>query len=325
MELRRRLLRAIIYPFAWPIIGMPGRSYGGSFAALSQRELTVRRELERTLRKLAEEIGERNDRKYAGLQAGEEFIASEFSACGYPVTKQSFQHNGVEMNNVIAEKRGTRYPHLIVVVGAHHDTVYGTGGADDNTSGVSALLAIAWLLKDRDLPFTLRLVAFANEENQNSKVWEDMGSYRYAKLCHDRGDQILGMVSLEMLGYYSDEPGSQQYPSPFNLLFPDVGNFIGFVGNLRSRAWVRKCIGSFRERCRFPSEGAAVPERFRDIARSDHWSFWQFNWPALMVTDTSNFRNRLYHTVNDTPAIIDFDRLARLTVGLSEMVADLCS
>lgn len=324
MELRRKLLRTLVYPFAWPVIGMPGRSYEGPLGALDECEQTVRIEVERTLRKLAEEIGERNHRRYCGLIAAETFIADELRSLAYPVTTQTFHCDGVDMTNVAAEKKGSLRPNIILVVGAHYDTVYGTGGADDNSSGVAALLAIARLLKDRDLPITIRFVAFANEENPFTKIWEEMGSYHYARLCHERGEKIIGMISLEMLGYYSDEPGSQHYPSPFNLLFPDVGNFIGFVGNLRSRAWVRSCIGAFRKHCRFPSEGAAVPEKFRDIARSDHWSFWQFGYPALMITDTSNFRNRLYHTDKDTPAIIDFDRLARVTVGLAEMVTSLC-
>ena len=323
MDTYRKLLRALVYPVAWPVLGMPGRSHRGPMTALDATESAVKQQVEAVVRKLADEIGERHARNYKGLVAAEQYIASELTALGYSVTFQSFTYAGVQMKNVIAERRGVSKPNEIVVVGAHYDTVYGTPGADDNASGVAALLAIARLIRDVKHSRTIRLVAFANEENQNNPVWSDMGSYVYARSCKESGDNIVGMMSLEMLGVYSDAPNSQHYPKPFNWFFPSVGNFVGFVGNLRSRRFVRECVAAFRAQCRFPSEGAAVPERFRDIARSDHWSFWQFGYQAVMITDTSNFRNRLYHTKDDKPEILDFDRLARLTVGLSKMIVTL--
>src|SRR5581483_8884141 len=115
----------------------------------------------------------------------------------------------------------------------------------------------------------------------------------------------------------------QHYPFPFNLFYPDTGNFIAFVGNVQSRAWVKKVVGAFREHVRFPSEGAAAPDRFQDINRSDHWAFWQFGYPALMMTDTSNFRNPFLHTMEDTTDKLNFDHMARLVSGLVRITSVL--
>src|SRR5262249_55676750 len=150
-----------------------------------------------------------------------------------------------------------------------------------------------------------------------------MGSYHYARACRERNENIIGMISLEMLGYFSDEEGSQKYPRPFNLFYPTKGNFIGFVGNYGSRGVVRQAIRLFLNHARFPPEGVAAPERFRDIGRSDHWSFWQFGYAALMLTDTSNFRFVQYHTGQDTPDKVDFYKLALIVDGLTYVVRDI--
>jgi Zn-dependent M28 family amino/carboxypeptidase len=132
-----------------------------------------------------------------------------------------------------------------------------------------------------------------------------------------------GMIALETMGYYSDADGSQHYPWPFSLLYPSRGDFIGFVGNLASRRLVRQVVGTFRQGARFPSEGAAVPAVIPDAGRSDHSSFWQEGYAALMVTDTAPFRYPFYHTPQDTADKLDFDRLARVAVGLELTLRDL--
>jgi hypothetical protein len=323
MELLQKVCRAVATPLLWPILGMPGRSFSGSLPPLTDEELQVKQNLERLVHHLAVDIGERHAASYASLLRAEQLIADTLQGYGYAVRTQPFQFSGVEMHNIEAELVGSTRPQEIVVAGAHHDTVVGSPGADDNATGVAAMLEIGRLLKGRLNGRTLRLVGFGNEENQGGGAWELMGSWHYARECKLNRDNVVGMVSLEMLGVYSDTPNTQHYPFPFNLLYPNRGNFVGFVGNLGSRRWVRKCIGQFRQNCAFPSEGVAAPEMFRDINRSDHWSFWQFGYPGLMVTDTSNFRNKLYHTLQDTPDILDFDRFARVTVGMARMIERL--
>jgi hypothetical protein len=145
----------------------------------------------------------------------------------------------------------------------------------------------------------------------------------YAKRCRERDEHVVAMMSLETIGYYDDAPGSQNYPAPFGLLYPSTGSFIGFVGNVSSRALVRTVVGSFRKHEPFPSEGGALPEFIPGIGFSDHWSFWQEGYPALMVTDTAMFRYPYYHEPEDTIDKIDFEKTARVVRGLEKVLAEL--
>jgi hypothetical protein len=150
-----------------------------------------------------------------------------------------------------------------------------------------------------------------------------MGSLVYAKQCRASGDGIRGAVVLESIGYFSDAPGSQPYPPPLNLFYPDKGNFVAFVGNLGSRALVHRSIASFRSRATVPSEGAAAPGFIPGVDWSDHWSFWQAGYKAVMVTCTATYRNPHYHKPTDTPDTLDYDRFARTVDGLGHVVEDL--
>ncbi|MFT7461176.1 MAG: Zn-dependent M28 family amino/carboxypeptidase, partial [Planctomycetota bacterium] len=211
------------------------------------------------------------------------------------------------------------------VVGAHYDTVLLSPGADDNASGVSALLEIARGLHGERLSKTVRFVAFANEE------WpffgrEKMGSYVNAEHSRDRNERISGMISLEMLGYYSKESYSQAYPRPLNHFYPHQANFIAFVSNISSRKLLHETIGEFRRVSQFPSEGLIAPQFLvPDIKRSDHSSFWSYGYPAVMVTDTSNYRNRNYHTLRDRPDTLDYDSMARVVAGLQKTIMSLAN
>jgi hypothetical protein len=320
----KALIKMLLYPLVWPFIYMPGRRHRGALRSLNAEQLQSQQNLQGVVDKLAGEIGERNAGNYSGLLAAEQFIAERFRRRGYKVRTESFEFQGVEMCNVEAEQRGTDRSDEIVVIGGHYDTVYGSPGADDNATGVAVMIEIMDKLAGLAHGRTIRFVAFANEENQGGGSWELMGSYAYARGCKQRGEKIVAMLSLEMLGFYRDQPGSQKYPFPFNLLYPNVGNFIAFVGKVGSARFIRNCIRIFRAANVLPSEGVAAPSLFRDINRSDHWSFWQFGYEnAFMVTDTSNFRNFLYHTGKDTPEIIDFHRLTLATIGLTAVVKKL--
>jgi hypothetical protein len=131
------------------------------------------------------------------------------------------------------------------------------------------------------------------------------------------------MLSLETIGYYSDEPGSQKYPFPIGLFFPSTANFIGFVGNPSSRGLTRRVVRVFRSYSKFPSEGINAPAVIPGVGWSDHWSFWQAGYPAVMVTDTALFRYRHYHTAEDTVDKIDFDGMTRVVAGLRFVIEDL--
>ncbi len=208
------------------------------------------------------------------------------------------------------------------MIGAHYDSVAGAVGANDNGSGVAATLELARLMKDAKPSRTVRFVAFVNEEPPFYRS-DQMGSGVYARRSRERKDNIVAMLSLETIGYYSDEPGSQRYPFPLNFFYPSTGNFIAFVSNLGSRPLLHASIAAFRRHAGFPSDGVAAPAFIPGIDWSDHRSFWQEGYPALMVTDTAPYRYPHYHTPQDTPDKVDYERLARVITGLHGMLREL--
>ena len=301
---------------------MPGRSYRGPLPPLTPAEGELRDELRHDVERLATAIGERNTYTIRALIAAGDFIAEELKAAGYTVEELSFETYGQPCRDIAVEPIGRRNPEQIVIVGAHYDTAEDCPGANDNASAVAALLALARRSYGRTPDRTLRFVAFTNEEPPWFKTSE-MGSLIYARRCQERGERIVAMLSLETMGYYSDAPGSQKYPLPFGLLYPSQGNFIGFVGSLSSRAFVRDVVGLFRRHVQFPSEGAALPAFIEPAGWSDHWAFWQIGCPALMVTDTAPFRYPFYHDPQDLPEKLDYARLARVVTGLAGVIDDL--
>jgi hypothetical protein len=284
-------------------------------------EIELRAELTADVQKLAGEIGERNLQHYAQLNAAADFIQGSFSRAGLLPRRNTYELLGRACHNIEAEIPGARPE--IVVIGAHYDSVLGSPGANDNASGVAALLALARRFAGKPAAQTLRFVAFVNEEPPYFQT-EQMGSFVYAKQCKARGDQISAMISLETVGYFSDKPGSQNYPSPgLGAFYPTTGNFIGFVGNVGSRALVRRVIGLFREQAKVPSEGAALPSFIPDVAWSDQWSFWQCGYPAMMMTDTAPFRYPHYHESTDTPDKLEYDRFALVVSGMERVIEEL--
>jgi Zn-dependent M28 family amino/carboxypeptidase len=266
-------------------------------------------------------IGQRNTLFPENLARAAALIERELAAAGYRVERQTYEveRDGVTADNVIAELKGGPE---IVVIGAHYDAVPETVGADDNASGVAALLSLARRFAGTKPAKTVRFVAFANEEPPHFQS-RDMGSWQYAKRCRDRGETIVAMLSLETIGYYDDRRGSQQYPPPLAALYPDTGNFVGFTSNLGSRALLNRCVKAFRAATDFPVESAAMPELIQEVGWSDQWSFWQFGWPAVMVTDTAPFRNPHYHRPSDRPGTLDYGRLAHVVEGLAGVVREL--
>ena len=287
---------------------MPGNSYAGPLPALTDAERALAERLRRHVTALAE--SERN----ADLERAARYIESAFAAHGVAVESDWFVSRGRKVRNV-----QTPGP-AAIVVGAHYDSVFRSPGANDNASGVAAVIELAALLPDRGI----RFIAFANEESPYFRG-PDMGSWHSARTSRERGEALRAMISLEMLGYYRDEPGSQRYPAPLGLLYPDRANFIGFVGDLGSRALVHKVIAAFRRHAQFPSEGVAAPAIIPGIDWSDHWSFRKHGYPAMMVTDTAFNRYPHYHEPTDTADKLDYERMARVTLGLAATLRDLAA
>ncbi len=150
-----------------------------------------------------------------------------------------------------------------------------------------------------------------------------MGSWVYARSCRRADENIVGVLSMETMGYFSDEENSQKYPAPLSLIYPSTGNFIGFVGDLNSRPLLQSTLKTFREHAEFPSEGASLPGMMTGVGWSDHWSFWQEGYQGLMVTDTALFRYPHYHRPTDTIDKIDFERFAKVVEGLEYVVAKM--
>lgn len=321
---RLAVLPLLILTGIWFVTGMPGRSWTGTQPPLTDKEQLIHDNLRRHVAALAGRIGERNVWRPEAMTAAAGYIRKTFEEAGYGVNVQAFPSRGLTVSNIEAVLPGHGAADDIIVVGAHYDTVADCPGANDNASGVAAMLELARLLAGSTLSRSVRFVAFANEEAPFF-YGEEMGSNRYAMRAQAQGERIEAMLSLETLGYYTDEPGSQKYPFPFSWFYPDTGNFVGFVGNLSSRSLVRRAIGAFRASTAFPSEGVAAPSGIEGIHWSDHWAFWQAGYPAIMVTDTAPFRYPHYHAATDTPQQLDYTGLARVTGGLAEVVAVLAS
>jgi Zn-dependent M28 family amino/carboxypeptidase len=307
------------------IVRMPGTTGRGALAPLTPAQIQIRERLARHVRELAGRIGERNSVHYAALEQAAAYVEREFASLGYAVVSQQWTSaGGQEFRNIEVVLPGRERAAEVVVVGAHYDSNRGTPGADDNASGVAAVLELARLLRGEPHARTIRLVAFANEEVPFFGT-ADQGARRYVAALKQRGDDVRSMLSIETIGYYATGAQTQLYPKPLNWFYPDTGNFIGFVGDLASRSLVHDAITAFRRHTTFPSHGAAAPASIPGVGWSDHEAFWAAGYPAVMITDTAPFRNPYYHTRGDTPDRIDYDRTTRVVDGLVAVVRELAS
>jgi hypothetical protein len=268
-------------------------------------------------------IGPRHAGKPETLERALQVIEAGLRESGVAAMRKPYTTGNQTFANLEVTFRGKTHPDEYVAVGAHYDSVAVSPGADDNASGVAALIELARHLKREPLGRSVRLLAFANEELPLGDHTPAMGSLRYAQQAKEAGEHVTAMLSLESLGYYTDAPSSQRYPVPLSWFYPDTGNFLAFVGNLRSRALVKQALRAFRAAGALPAEGIAAPEFIRDIRRSDHSPFWDQGYLALMVTDTAPFRYPAYHTAADTPEKLDAVRLAQAVNGLRAVILEL--
>jgi Zn-dependent M28 family amino/carboxypeptidase len=271
---------------------------------------------------LAGTIGERNVFRPQGLAAARDYIETTWRAQGYEVGAQEYEARGVRCANLEVSRTGAGRAGEIILLGAHYDSVRACPGANDNGSGVAALLEIARRFAALAPALTVRFVAFVNEEPPFFMT-RRQGSAVYAKAARRRGDDIRLMVSLETLGYYSDAPGSQRYPPLFRFLYPDRGDFLGLVSDLRSRRTMRRVVKVFRDRCDFPLQHTATWRWVPGVAWSDHLPFWRQGYRALMATDTAFYRYRYYHTAQDTPDKLAYPAFGRATEALGTCFAAL--
>jgi hypothetical protein len=306
--------------FVWYMVAVPGRSWSGPLPALNEGDRLLAERLRAHVRAIASKP--RHVWAPAELEAAAIYVEDELRAAGHAVQREEFTARGVAVRNVVAELRGARAPDELVVVGAHYDSVAGAPGANDNGSGVAAVLELARAARAWASARSWRFVLFVNEEPPFFRT-AAMGSDVHARGARLRGERIVAMYSLETIGYYTDAPGSQRYPLPLGAFYPDRGDFLAFVANLGSRALLHRTIGAFRAAAQFPSEGVAAPAWIAGVDWSDQWAFWRAGYPAVMITDTAPFRYPYYHTREDTPDKVDYERLARVVRGLERTLRAL--
>ena len=269
---------------------------------------------------LSVDIGDRHLWSGQSLSKSADYIESTLAAYGYPVGRNSYSCYGKDVSNLIAEKTGT--DERRVIIGAHYDTVPGTPGADDNASGVAGLLELARLHKGSLSKRTLIFVALVNEEPPCFGS-NHMGSMVYAKQLRERRIPVEVMISLEMIGYFS-RGRIQTYPLPgMRLLYPKTADYIGVVGNFHSCGYVSFFKKGIRKHSNIRARSLTAPEFFGGINLSDNYSFWRYQYRAIMITDTSFFRNKNYHQETDTIDTLDFDKMAEVIKGLYHTLLEL--
>jgi Zn-dependent M28 family amino/carboxypeptidase len=269
--------------------------------------------------KLAAITPARNEKNLDSLNKAADYIASVWADQGFKVEEQAYVVLGKTYKNLIVSL-GPKDSKERMVIGAHYDVCEDQPGADDNASGVAGLLELTRILKAKESAIRERIdfVAYTLEEPPTFGL-ETMGSFKHAQKMKEEGVKIKLMMSLEMIGYFSDEPNSQKYPLPgLQLIYPTVGNFIAVVGNLSNFRVVRQVkslmIGGNTE-----VYSINAPRSLQGIDYSDHRSYWAFGYPAVMITDTSFFRYEHYHRKTDTPDRLNYRRMVDVVSGLANV------
>lgn len=261
---------------------------------------------------LSESIGERNLDHPQSLEAAARYIEKQLGSLGYAVTSTTYavRHNNQDVlaRNIEASLHGESPSAPILILGAHYDTAPGTPGADDNASGVAALIELARELKSRPRKAEIRFVAFSTEEPPSFGT-TNMGSAHYSNALPNNR-VILGMLSLECLGFYRDTHNSQKYPWPLGWFYPNRGNFIGVVSNVSSRRLLRQFKEAY-PKSETSAVFAALPRNLISaITLSDQYWFWERGHAALMITDTAFLRNPMYHQAHDRSSALDYRRFS---------------
>jgi len=282
----------------------------------------VRRNAKEILHYLSVDIGERTIRRRENLQQTRRFLIEWFRRYGVEPREDTYRAAGEEVANITAEIPGTEHAAGTILIGAHYDTIEGTPGADDNASGIAALLEIFRLLSGRRYRRSLRFVAFTLEEPPFFST-DLMGSMVYAKMCRKRNDRIELMVCLEMLGFASRHC-KQDYPLNHNYKeFPKCGTYISVISLPSCSEYAYLWKQAYNKRARNKIYEYIGPASIPGMSLSDHMSFIRSGYPAIMISDTGFYRNKNYHTSDDTIDTINFDFLAEVIISSAAALADL--
>ena len=311
------ILGALVF-ILWLAIARPVFT-GNKQATLDQAavKLTADR-LETHVRMLSESFAPRDYKHPENLEKSADYIREQWEGMGLKTEEQIFVVEGKPYKNIITHiPAKSDYVHGKLVLGAHYDAAWNFPGADDNASGTAGLIETARLLKANPPNRPITLVAYSLEEPPFFGT-ENMGSFVHAKSEKDAGSDIDLMISIEMIGYFSDEKGSQEYPLRLlELYYPNQGNFIGIIDRMssdRGRA-VKK---QMRKHISVPVHSINAPIIVQGIEYSDHRNYWEFGYDAIMISDTSFYRNKAYHTENDTADRLDYNKMAHVVHGISD-------
>jgi Zn-dependent M28 family amino/carboxypeptidase len=274
---------------------------------------------------LSETIGSRSFSEPAKIALARDYIADVLRLHGLKPVLQDFTLENTTFSNIIITIDGQIVPEEIIVIGAHYDTVLGTPGADDNASATAMLLEITRIMADSKPDRTLKLVFFVLEEPPVFGT-KNMGSRIFARRAREKNMDIRAMISLEMVGYFNDRKGKQGFPLPLmSLFYSNTPDFIGVVGNLKSKALVKQVKKGLKAGCSVPVETLIAPSVVPGISLSDHASFWKEGYPAVMITDSAFYRNPNYHRSTDTKDTLNYQTMAELLKGVIHVARDLSS
>jgi Zn-dependent M28 family amino/carboxypeptidase len=254
------------------------------------------------------------------LEKAKQYVKTQFEAYGYQTEEQLFEVSGSTYTNIICRYQVGEKKRL--VIGAHYDVCGDTPGADDNASGIAGLLELARLIQEAqpELEYGIEFVAYTLEEPPFFGT-DNMGSAIHAKSLYDNKVQVLGMICLEMIGYFTDAKESQRYPAPgLSLIYPKTGNFITVAGLWSQRKLVNRITKIMRKTGAIPVVAFKAPKMLPGIDFSDHRNYWKYDYEAVMITDSSFYRNPNYHQRTDTPDTLDYARMAEVVKGLLEVV-----
>jgi hypothetical protein len=272
--------------------------------------------LKATVKALTTTSAPRNYFNPAALTEAAEFISAEFKKSGFTPEEQKYIIEGVEVKNIICTYGPSDAERIIL--GAHYDVCEEQSGADDNASGIAGLLEIARLLNTLkpDLKYRIDLVAYTLEEPPFFRT-SQMGSAFHAKYLFDNHINVKAMVCLEMIGFFTDKPKSQEYPiAALKAIYPSTGNFIAVVGSMGDDGLTKSMKKRMTEASKLGVESINAPSTLQGIDFSDHLNYWKYNFHALMITDTSFYRNKNYHRKSDTMDTLNFEKMAEVVKGV---------
>jgi len=273
---------------------------------------------------LGGDIGERNVFRPEALSAARDYIAETWTRQRYEISRQTYEAYGVQSSNLEITRSGKRWPDQFLLLGAHYDSARGAPGANDNGSGIAALLELSRLFRRQDPAVSVRFVAFVNEEPPFF-LRPNQGSADYARAAKTRSDDIRLMIAIDCIGYYSDRRRSQHYPPPFGFFYPNEGNFLRALSNLVSRHELHRFADVFLSVSDFPLEFLATTSLNPGVSWSDHRGFWKNGYRALLVTDTAFYRYRHYHSARDTPDKLSYRQFTQVVQGLHDTFAELAA